>query len=112
MLKVHERVGRPEALTQLAPRHDFSRALNEHPQDLERLRLDRDLDPAFSQLSGGEIHFEDAEARDRKIRDCLCHLVFQLISGRRWHLTSADKPIVSSGLADYLSFPFNPSPDD
>ena len=50
-------------LAQLPPRHDFPRTLDENPQDLQRLGLDRDLDAALSQLSGGEVHLEAAKAR-------------------------------------------------
>jgi hypothetical protein len=64
VVEIHKCINRPEPAAQFFPGNDFPGMLEEHGQDLERLLLESHLDAVPAELTGTEIHFEDAEADD------------------------------------------------
>jgi hypothetical protein len=63
-IKVHKRVGWPNALPQFLPGHDLARLFEKHLKNLEGLFLQSDLSALLAQLSRTQINFEDAEANN------------------------------------------------
>jgi hypothetical protein len=62
VVEIHKCVSRPEPAVQLFPGNDFTGTFEEHGQDLEGLLLESHLNTIPAELTGTEIHFEDAEA--------------------------------------------------
>ena len=62
VVEVDEGVGGPELLLQLFAGDDFSGALEQQGEDLERLALQAELDSALAQFACAEVEFEDSEA--------------------------------------------------
>ncbi len=64
MLEVNEGIGRPELLLQFLAGDYLPRPLQQEFQDSQRLALNADFGPLPSQLSRGDIQFENAEPDD------------------------------------------------
>src|SRR6266513_3062179 len=60
-LVVNEGVSRPHALAEFLTGDDFLRMFQQDLQHLERLAREFLLQPAFANLTGLQIHFEDTE---------------------------------------------------
>ena len=61
MVKVDERVGRPESLLEFIAAHDLPGAFEKHGEELEGLLLELHFDAVAAQLSGARIDLVDAE---------------------------------------------------
>src|SRR5512140_2436396 len=61
VFKISKRTPRPEGAVHFLARHDLARTLQQHSKDLERLLLQRNALPVFSQLSSEQIGFEGSE---------------------------------------------------
>ena len=61
VLEIDERAARPQPATELVPRDDITRPLEQSREDFERLILQRDSDAALAQLSRPHVHLEGAE---------------------------------------------------
>jgi len=55
MVEVHKRVGRPDLLPQLFPRHHVAGTLQQNRQNLEGPLLELDLSSVLMELAGAEI---------------------------------------------------------
>jgi hypothetical protein len=60
-IEVDKCVRRPKLLTNLFPRDEFAGTLQEHNEQLKRLRLQAESYPTFSQLARMQIGFESAK---------------------------------------------------
>jgi hypothetical protein len=63
IVKVDERVARPQLVTQFVTADHFSGTLQEQGKDLKRLDLKSDLLPVLEELTGPQIGHEILEAR-------------------------------------------------
>lgn len=73
-------------------RHELARALKEHPQDLQRLFLQRDLRVSGPQLSGASIQLEVAETDRASQVGAQLHRGTRIVS-RFYHGSSLDEPV-------------------
>jgi hypothetical protein len=64
MIKIDKRICRPELLAQLFPRYYFGRTIQQDQQYLERLFLNSQADPGFTQFARARIGLIYAEAED------------------------------------------------
>src|SRR5436309_8739032 len=71
VIEVNECVGRPQLLTQLFARNDFSRMLQQVSEHLKRLLLQADSDTALAQLSARKIHRKESRAYESSPRPSL-----------------------------------------
>jgi hypothetical protein len=64
VIKVHERVRRPEPQSQLFARDHLTRPLEQHGENLEWLPMQLDSHPTLPQFAGPRVHFEGAKAEN------------------------------------------------
>lgn len=66
MVELDERVGGPEFLTQFLASDQLAWAADQDGKHLKRLGFELDRPSATAQPGGGEVEFEDAEAKRRR----------------------------------------------
>lgn len=64
MIEINEHILRPQPLAKLLARNYFSRALQQHRQQLNRLLRQPDSCPALAKLTRSHIEFKKTEAED------------------------------------------------
>jgi hypothetical protein len=68
VVEVHKGVGRPKTAVQFLSRNDFTRTLQEHGQDLERLLLKPYFDAIAAKLSSTQVGFKGSKADEIRNR--------------------------------------------
>ena len=66
VLKIDERLVRPETLLELVSRDDFAGPLQQGAEDLKGLLLEADLDAALAQLAAEDVELKDSESHDAR----------------------------------------------
>jgi len=103
VVEIHLRAIWPELLTDFFAAHHLPRMFQQERQQLERLRLQPDLSPVFSQLAGAQIRFKLSKGNAAWCVRGRFHLALQAIfEDRKLLWGDASKGIFRGQLAEAI----------